>query len=75
VHILLKSGIFGRTPLIQASIVAKVEEVAALLKYGADVNAQTEVYDCLLCVEIYTHTLTHTFPNHWIETSKMENFL
>jgi ankyrin repeat protein len=38
-----KRGKDGRTPLIQASFDGKVEEVKALLKYGADVNAIDKV--------------------------------
>jgi ankyrin repeat protein len=34
---------YGRTPLIGASIGGRVEEVKALLKYGANVNAVDNV--------------------------------
>jgi hypothetical protein len=64
----------GWTPLIQASVDAEEEEVAALLKYGADVNAQDEVYDCLLCVEIYTHTHTY-FRTIGLKHQKWKLFL
>jgi ankyrin repeat protein len=39
----IKIGQRSRTPLILASLCDKVEEVKALLKYGADVNAVENV--------------------------------